>query len=251
MSRSNPTLNQPHPCTRWYEWNGETGVVRYYDKAKKENVEVGDDFTFIMLDELATIKGWHEKSKSGIHSNEVRDTRAQPFVVKAFQGGTLAEGIYQNIKDRVAVVGGKFTANLYIAYKDGKELKIGSIQFSGAALGEWMDFRKANRADLYNKAVRIKGSTEGKKGKITFHTPKFHLTDVTGPTNEAAIELDKEVQAYLEGYFSRKTTEQASTTKETHPHDEDDAANDDGPPPGHRRRDPDLDDTASEDDIPF
>ena len=35
MSRSNPTDNTPNPAVRWFEWNGEQGGIRYYDKDKK------------------------------------------------------------------------------------------------------------------------------------------------------------------------------------------------------------------------
>ncbi len=76
MSRSNPNENgNPNPSTRWFEWNGEHGLVRYYDKQAEQQVEVGDDFTFMLLDQLGTVKGWHDASDSGIYANEVKDTR--------------------------------------------------------------------------------------------------------------------------------------------------------------------------------
>lgn len=68
MSRSNPQDTAVNPSTRWFEWNGETGVVRYYDKAAQRTVDVGDDFTFLLLDQLGCVKGWHEPSKSSIYS---------------------------------------------------------------------------------------------------------------------------------------------------------------------------------------
>jgi hypothetical protein len=93
MPRVNPNTQDSHPCTRWHEWDGAEGSVRYYDKNKKENVAVGSDFTFILLDQLAVIKGWHDPSESGITSNEVRSTNSESFVVKAFGGGTLCSGL--------------------------------------------------------------------------------------------------------------------------------------------------------------
>ena len=37
MSRSNPTENtNPNPAVRFFEWNGEGGAVRYYDKTAKK-----------------------------------------------------------------------------------------------------------------------------------------------------------------------------------------------------------------------
>lgn len=240
MSRSNPHENSnPNPATRWFEWSGETGVVRYYDKDAKDNVEVGSDFSFVLLDQLGSVRGWHEASQSGIYSNEVKDTRQDVMVVKAFKGGTLAEGIYKDIKDRVNAAGGKFHANLYIAYKgDDGTLAIGSLRLKGAALGAWMEFAKANRADIYRKGVRIKGFTEGKHGRVTFRVPTFTLVDLTEASNAAATALDFTLQAFLRSYLKRNTRDQVDAA----PQDSDDA-----PPPMDDDRTPDL----TDDDIPF
>lgn len=218
MSRSNPTDNTPNPSTRWHEWQGENGVVRYYDKEKKENITVKLPFTFILLDETATVKGWHDASDSGIFSNEVRDTRAETLVVKAFKGGILAEGFYANIRDRVGAQGGHFTTNLYIGYKDSNgNLAIGSLQLKGAALNSWVEFKKANRQDIYKKAVKINGYVEGKKGKITFRTPTFAIAEIAEKTNTEAVALDSILQHYLKGYFSRTRTDQVAKPQSASP----------------------------------
>jgi hypothetical protein len=241
MSRSNPTDNSPNPSKRWFEWDGSSGNVRYYDKAEKVNVVVPDRFTFMLLDQLALIKGWHDASESGIYSNEVKDTRSEPFVVKAFKlKEPLAEGFYKNIRDRVIAQGGHFTTNCYIAFKNGgDDLDIGSIQFKGAALSAWMEFAKEHRSDLFDKAIRIDGADQGKKGTITFYTPKFSLIAASPEGNAQAVELDKELQEYLKGYFSRTRVEQAATT----PPNEEEAPVDHPAPPS--RSEPE------DDEIPF
>jgi hypothetical protein len=213
VSRSKPHENAPNPAVRWFEWKSNKGLIQYYDKQAERNVEMGDDFTFLLLDELATIKGWHDASSSGIYANEVRDTRKTPFVVKAFKApGPLAEGLYQSIRDRVQAVGGRFHSNLYIAFKNGGDgLAIGSLQFRGAALGAWFEFRKAHRNELNSKAVRIHGHTEGKKGGVTFKTPIFKLADISPESNRQAIALDVELQKYLDSYLARNTHEQIET----------------------------------------
>jgi hypothetical protein len=214
MSRSNPNVNAPNPAVRWFEWNGEHGVVRYYDKDAKQNIDVPLPFTLLVLDELASVRGWHDASESGIYSNEVRDTTRDVMIVKSFKGGTLAEGLYKGIKDRINAVGGQFVANCYVAVKLESGLSLCSMRFKGSALGAWMEFRKANRSALYSKAVRITGYTEGKKGRITFRVPAFELKDVSDETNDAAVRLDRELQAYLEGYLQRKTSDQAADAPE-------------------------------------
>lgn len=240
MSRSNPSINATNPSTRWFEWDGESGVVRHYDKEAKENVIHKLPFSFIVLDELASVRGWHEKSKSGIYSNEVRDTRAKPFLVKTFKGETLAEGVYAQIKDRLHSLGGKFTTNIYIAFKDGNGLKIGALQLKGAALSSWMDFRKGKTKEILSQAVSIVGTEHGKKGKIEFEKPVFEIKELSEASNDAAVALDKELQEYLTAYLSRTSTAQAAHTAATTDEEPNEA---DGVDP--------IDDTPSDDDIPF
>lgn len=242
MSRSNPTDQGSHPCSRWHEWDGSNGQVRYYDKQTKTNIPIRGDFVFILLDQLAVIKGWHDASDSGISSNEIRDTTTDPFVVKAFEGGFLASGIYQSIRDRVVSLGGHFTTNCYIAYKEGAILSIGSLQLKGAALNAWVEFKKKHRSELYTKAVKISGYEEGKKGKITFRVPKFFIGDISPETNEKALALDAELQKYLDRYLSKPKQEQAEAAPVPPKQPEDD-------------RPPEIPasaaDTAGEDDVPF
>jgi hypothetical protein len=244
MSRSNPNEGGAiNPATRWFEWNGEQGVVRYYDKAAKKNVDVGADFTFILLDQLGSVRGWHDASGSGIYSNEVKDTRQEALIVKAFKGGTLISGIYQDIKDRVNTIGGQFVANCYVAFKNGDgKLAIGSLRFKGSALGAWMEFCKAHRADLYKKAVRINGFTEGKKGRIVFRVPVLSLKEISPEMDKAAVGLDKELQEFFAAYFKRTKRDQVAAHEDEaadNTPEYDDVPEDDAPP------------ILDDDDIPF
>lgn len=220
MSRSNPTETSSNPCTRWFEWAGgsDGGVVRYYDKDAGKQVDVGDKFAFLLLDELAAVKGWHDASDSGIYSNEVRDTRQDVLVVKSFKGGELASGLYAQIRDRVGNFGGHFHASCYIAYKDGDQYRLGNIGFKGAALMTWMAFKKqAGRKDgrpaYYVDAVRINGFEEGTKGRVVYRVPKFSLAPASEEANAQAIALDQELQSFFSEYLKRARVEQAETTK--------------------------------------
>jgi len=214
MSRSNPNTGSTNPCTRWHDWKGDKGFVHYYDKAAQANVDVPLPFTFILLDETATVKGWHDASESGIYANEVRDTRQEVFVVRAFKGGELASGHYAAIRDRVGALGGNFVANLYIAYRVGDTFELGSLQFKGAALKTWMEFRKMARKDVFEKAITIKAATKGKKGSITYYVPEFVLSPVSEASNAKALELDKVLQAHLTAYFARTKDQAAGISKE-------------------------------------
>lgn len=219
MSRSNPTSSTPHPCVRWFESQGQEGKIFYYDREKKEKVTAAHPFAFLLLDELAVVRGWHEASQSGIISNEVRDTRQEVFVVKTYGGLEIASGHYAMIRDRVAVAGGGYHASLYIAfrYSDGS-LKIGNMNLRGAALSAWLDFRKEQRTNvvevngkkipaIYAKAICIKDWKDGKKGSINFKSPVFAMSEVKPETAQEAVELDRQLQEYLTDYFKRRKAE--------------------------------------------
>lgn len=229
MSRSNPTDAVRNPSTRWFEFSGgsDGGFVRYYDKETEKQVPLGTSqdggkFVFILLDELATVKGWHDPSESGIFANEVKDTRQDTLVVRSFKGGELASGLYASIKDRIIAAGGHFVASCYIAYKEGSELRLGNIHFKGAALSAWMDFKKEcpTKKDAAGKsvkayyvdAVKIEGFEQGKKGSIVYRTPKFALVPLTEETNAQAIALDGELQAFLADYLKRPRAEASTAT---------------------------------------
>lgn len=205
MSRSNPSSDIIHPCQWWFEWNGEKGYVGYYDKKLKEKKNMGNRFPFILLDQLSVIKGWHERSKSGITSNEIRDSRIDPMSVRSFKGGPIANGLYSAIKDRVGNSGGYFCSSLYLAFKGpDKKLTIGNLKLAGAALNIWVEFSRENREQLNTHAVLINGGTAGKKGSVNFVTPKFFIQETAKETNDEAILLDKKLQEYLKAYFARK-----------------------------------------------
>lgn len=229
MSRSNPTEGTRNPCTRWFEFAAgvDGGFVRYYDKDTEKQISLGDTvsggkFIFILLDELATVKGWHDPSESSIFSNEVRDTRQDTLVVKSFKGGELASGLYASIKDRIVAVGGHFVSSCYIAYKDGADLKLGNIRFKGASLSAWMDFKKecGTKKDASGKsvkayyvdAVKIEGFEQQRKGGTTFRVPKFGLIPLAEDTNKKALELDAELQAFLSDYLKRPRMEAAAAS---------------------------------------
>lgn len=210
MSRSNPNLDRtPNPAERFFEWKGGDGHLEYWDKAKKEAVVVKTPFTFIVLDQLATVKGYNKKMKEGFYSNEVRDTRDQRLVVKYFTGAKIAEGLWADIKDTVIANKGGFMSNVYVAYKDGKKLKLGAIQFQGCSLSPWFDFFKKNREKVKTQAVVLKPGDQV-EGDITFTPPLFELKEISPETEAEAVELDKQLQVFLDGYFSRTLTERVA-----------------------------------------
>lgn len=205
MSRSNDTQIK-NPSTKFFEWNGDKGGFKYYDKDKKDEpskgqIQVPFPFRFLVLDELTTIRGFSDADQCGFYSNEIRDTRKEPLTVKN-RKGFLFTGLYEQVKEKCGSKGADYAKSLYIAYYDeNKKLVIGNITLKGASIGPWIEFCKENK--VMEIGVQCKSMIEGKKGKTVYQMPVFEVLPVSEETNKAAIELDIELQAHLKAYFSR------------------------------------------------
>lgn len=256
MSRSNPNVLNANPTTRWVEWDGANGNVVYFDKTKTdEKNPKGTDivlpmpFIFLVLDELATIRGFDERKKQGFYANEIRDTRDEPLLVKYYKGGeVLAHGLYTQIKDTVVARGGGYTSSVYILTKneDGKP-QLDNIQFKGAALGAWMEQRKKLGKDIYEKAIMIVDAKQEKKGNVTFFAPVFKTKDVGPDTNAAALAMDKEIlQPFLTEYLKKPSSPATQQQIADVP-----LPNDTQDPPDRQFNEEPVTAGMEEDDIPF
>ena len=91
MSLSEQSGGSSNPCNIFVKIKGDTGKFMYYDKEDGKNKEYTKlSKGFIVLDERATITGWHDESQSGIVSNEVKNTQTSPLMVLAWKSGVLA-----------------------------------------------------------------------------------------------------------------------------------------------------------------
>ena len=77
---------------------------------------------------------------------------------------------------------------------------MGNIQASGVAVTAWIDFSRKNVVE--NGKVVLTGSTEGKKGKVTYQIPTFEYVHSTEAEDKIAVALDKELQIYLSQYLA-------------------------------------------------
>jgi hypothetical protein len=214
-----------NPSQKWFKWSGSTGSLSYYDKEKKENVEVEMPFTFLLLGTFTTIKGYNEDSKEGIYSNEILDTTKQILTVRCGKD-IVAKGLYKEIKEKVVALGGGYAQSCYIAYKEGGELVIGNITMSGSSfgggihkpadknmkdveVGGWLAFAKANAANIEKKGVIIQGKDERvcTNGAVKFYAPSFKLVDITPETDAKAIALTQGLKAYMTEYFKKSQGE--------------------------------------------
>lgn len=254
MSRANPSASgSPNPAQRWFEWDGKTGKVWYWDKVKKEEIEFDphkSGWPFLLLEITRTITGFHQASKSKVFSNEIMDTRTGVMHVRCFKGGDLVKGLYSQIKDRVnsKSVGGHFTLNLYIAHRESAKapLTIGCMQVKGAALGAWMEFEKVNRKAIWEKAIVLKGITKGKTGDVDYVMPVFNIKDTSAETDKDAKLLSVELDAWLKDYMTRNTVTQVAKAGEA-VHEDAPPDTDQEPPPSPQESEPEPDNS----DVPF
>lgn len=196
MSRSNPIPT--NPAKRFFKWSGSKGKLVWYDKEQQSEVEVTLPFTFLVLDQLATITGYCEQDGSGYWSNEVRSVAKEEFTVRTSKG-TKQAGLYKDLAD-VRSKGAKYAKSIYIAYKESDEYVIGNIKASGAALTAWIEL--SDRYVVLNGKVSLTGATQAKKGATDYFIPTFEWSNSDSDEDEIAKSLDKELQIYLSQYLT-------------------------------------------------
>lgn len=205
MSLSKPRSQSP--VQKFFRIKASTGEVTSWDKSVSKELSFDLPFKFIVLDSLSTVGGYHEASNSSIFANEVRNTKTEPLTVRS-KGGVLAEGLYSEISESVRAKGGKYAASVYIAYRDGGEWRLANINFVGAAVSAWLDFRKGRQLEA-DPGVMITAFNEAKKGATKYHVPVFETWTVDATALSAAVELDGELQAYLDSRGQGSTDAQA------------------------------------------
>lgn len=199
MSKSNPKLE--NPCKKFIDFKSDKGQFFFYDKENEQQIEVPIPFYFVVLDELATISGYNKKNDCGIYSNEVHRTTDEILRVKTFKGGESIVGFYNDIKDNVKALGGKYTKSVYaLLIKGEKETELVNFKFRGAAFSAWLD-KKVNSE---NSVVGITGLTEEKNGNTTYQVPVFKAFKLTSDLNQKAIDVDKELQKFLKEYKAQQ-----------------------------------------------
>ncbi len=203
MSLSNPRLK--NPASKFISWSGSKGKFYYFDKElgeKGENVYFEKPIYIVPLENLATIKGYHDKSQSGIYSNEVKNLTKESFVVKAFKGGLIANGLYKEIKG--SLEGGEFAQSVYAAMiTDLKtfSLELVNFQLHGSSIGSWID-AKIN-VDSGN-VVELRPSTkELKKGTTVYFSPEIIKRKINNDILSNCVQMDKDLQTYLKRYFNQ------------------------------------------------
>lgn len=193
MSRSNPTSNV-NPVSRRFQWKGKEGFFKYYNKDNKTNIDVPLPFRFLPLDARSGVTGWSDTNESAIWSNHVKDITTDELIIKV-KSGTVLTGKWNNIKDKIKAMGGKFAAFVYVAFINNDSYEIGTVEIKGASLSAWFNFCKHH--DINRIAVEVSESRQEKNGAVTYEIPVFKAIPVSEEANTIAIDLDKQLQEYL------------------------------------------------------
>jgi hypothetical protein len=201
MSRSNPTAT--NPAKRFFRWSGSKGKLTWYDKENQQEVEIDFPFAFLVLDQLATITGYSDQDQSSFWSNEVRNVTKDQLTVRTSKG-TKQTGLYADLTD-VRSKGAKYAKSVYIAFYDNKELVLGNLKASGTSLTAWIEL--CNSTNVENGKVRLISASKAKKGATEYFTPNFEAVHSSEEEDAKAIELDKELQAYLNTYLVSTPTD--------------------------------------------
>lgn len=189
---------QKNPAKKFISWKGGLGVWEYYDKEKEEKIQLDEKLYIVPLDELSTVKGWHDSSQSGIYSNEVKLLNDEELTVKSFKGGEIAKGLYKNIKGDLE--GGKFCKSVYavLLNSNGQVVEMVNFSFMGGSLGSWIDAK----VDIKEGKVVIlsKNPEKQTKGATTYYVPQIVVKDKKDSILEECKNMDKELQEYLGQY---------------------------------------------------
>lgn len=199
------------PVKKYLSWSSNEKCFTYWDKEAKENKKLPLPVKFIHYDEMSTIKGWHDASGSGIYSNEIKSTKTEPFTVRAFKGGEIASGLYQDIKGKVNASGGDYYVSLYA------ELNGEVVNFSlkGASLMTWSNFTKENRKSFLGNYINVASASDEKKGSVKYSVPVFTVGNIIEQSVSDSSDLNYDE---LVAYFKARKASSASTSEEVQNH---------------------------------
>lgn len=212
-----------NPATKFINWKSNDKCFSYFDKdiaeslkgatddeiKEKANVKIQLPFRFLVLDELASVKGWSDSLTGNIVSNEVKFISKEIITAKCYHKNAkgektsteIAKGLYKDIKDRVNTAGAKYHKSVYIMLEDGT---LANIQLKGACVGKWGEFSQKSRSRFPDEWVICEKVIDGKKGAVKFTTPEFKfersLTEQEASMADDAFEI---LESYLKTYLAK------------------------------------------------
>lgn len=200
---------QQNPATKFLSWKSNDKCFEYYDKETESKIQIKLPFKFLVLDELASVKGWSDPLTGNIISNEVKFISKEVITAKCFHKNVkgektsteIAKGLYKDIKEKVNSAGAKYHKSIYIMLEDGT---MANIQLKGAAVQKWGEFTQKNKSRLSEEWVVVEKAIDGKKGAVKFTTPEFKfLCSLNEQEANQADEVFGVLESYLKTYLAK------------------------------------------------
>lgn len=248
MSRTKRGQGGNSPVKKYISFSGSKGEFKFYDKNHKDADDKGHvyipELSIVVLDIKSSISGYNENASSGITSNmlDPYSVGKEDFIVKTkINGkfGVFAEGIYKDIKDKLATINAKFTTNVFGLVDLGEGHEIVKVELNGSALRPWIELADGldNSEDIYDLEITgARGTLLTRKGgetvKVTkkeydkvvaaikkdpmyqrpvwFYAPAFSTAELSEELSELAIEQDEVLQNYFDA-SGVKTEEKEET----------------------------------------
>lgn len=210
-----------NPATKFLNWKSNEKCFSYFNKEiaeslkgksdeeikEKSNVKIQLPFKFLVLDELASVKGWSDSLTGQIISNEVKFISKEVITAKCFHKNgkgektstEIAKGLYKDIKEKVNSAGAKYHKSVYVMLEDGT---LANIQMKGACVQKWGEFTQRSKKRLPDEWVIVEKALDGKKGAVKFTTPEFKFErSISGSEADLADEAFNVLESYLKTYL--------------------------------------------------
>lgn len=225
------------PCKKFLTWASITDAddkiidagFNYWDKNKGdkgEKVFVKPPLKFALLnDDCVTFKGYNEKTKQGVWSNEVSKPHHE-IKIKSKQGTVLQFKLadYKANKDNVEGLGAKYTKSVYIGVYINGAWEMWNLQLSGAALSGaidpdntdeaeryhgWFNFLKGFKTQIFSNMIVVDTFQLKKKGKNKFTIPIYEIGEAISAEDDKELRtLTDALDAYHKFYFSTPAKEE-------------------------------------------
>lgn len=215
MARSDAyTQKAVSPVKLYASWSSNDKAFKFYNKEKGQDELLKLPLKLVHLDEMATIKGFHDESNSSLYSNEVRSTVNEILNVRSFKTGEIVSGIYADIKTKIQSAGGKYNKSIYFFHNG----DIINLSLQGAALQAWAEFTKDAKKNksLLDNYILIDAAADMKKGSIKYSIPVFKIGSTIAKEDAKSSDASYDIlNAYFADRYKDTKDEPPATEQKT------------------------------------
>jgi hypothetical protein len=173
------------PNEKFIEFRG--GKFVYWDKEKKENIEVKMPIRLLSIDHMIGVSGGIEDDDGNFHkvSSNIAAHLGKTLSVRK-DNAVIARGVWKNISDTVRAAGGRYTVYEYCLM--GEELV--ALKMVGATLKAFFD--KSGSGDV----ITVSKTIDKKKGANKYKVPVFVMEELT-EEDKKLLDESPEVQKFV------------------------------------------------------